>query len=236
MTGPGFVALTCDLVDSKEQPDRAELQRQLEAALRDANTAFAGELAVPLSITLGDEWQGLLRSVEAALRLDFALRRALHPVRLRSGLGAGALTSELRERTALMDGPCFHRSRAALQIADEMAQLGGTLATSSNADATFLAVRSLEKNFSPAPVTITTRQSSSAARASSASLIWSRTAIERAFFLSARSIVTIATPASSGPSHRTSGAFTTRPPRPGRRRRSRPRPRAVAAASTRGAG
>ncbi len=117
MSGPGFVALTCDLVDSKEQPDRAELQLRLEAALRDANAAFAGELAVPLSITLGDEWQGLLRSVEAALRLDFALRRALHPVRLRSGLGAGALTSELRERTALMDGPCFHRSRAALQQA-----------------------------------------------------------------------------------------------------------------------
>ncbi len=33
MSGPGFVALTCDLVDSKEQPDRAELQLRLEAAL-----------------------------------------------------------------------------------------------------------------------------------------------------------------------------------------------------------
>ncbi len=117
MAGPSFVALTCDLVDSKEQPDRAQLQLRLETALRDVNAAFTGELVVPLSITLGDEWQGLLRSVDAALRLDFALRRALHPVRLRTGLGTGALTSEIRERTALMDGPCFHRSRAALEEA-----------------------------------------------------------------------------------------------------------------------
>ena len=104
MASPNFVALTCDLVDSKEQPDRAQLQLRLESALRDANAAFAGELVVPLSITLGDEWQGLLRSVDAALRLDVSLRRALHPVRLRSGLGTGPLTSEIRERSGVSLG------------------------------------------------------------------------------------------------------------------------------------
>lgn len=114
---PAFACLTCDLVASKEQPERAAVQLRLEAALRTANTEFAAELVVPLAITLGDEWQGLLRSMDAALRLDFRLRRALHPLRLRAGVGWGEVGSPLRERTALMDGPCFHRSRAALLAA-----------------------------------------------------------------------------------------------------------------------
>ena len=69
---------------------------------------------MPFSITLGDEWQGLLRTAPAALELDFLLRRGLWPLRMHAVIGVGRVTSDTRERTALMAGPCFHRSRAAL--------------------------------------------------------------------------------------------------------------------------
>jgi len=112
-----FACLTCDLVASTEAEDRAGLQRRLERVLQRANAEAPAELVVPLSVTLGDEWQGLLRTPDAAFRLEFRLRRALHPWRMRSGIGVGAVASARRERTAQMDGPCFHRSRAALLVA-----------------------------------------------------------------------------------------------------------------------
>src|SRR5689334_24554067 len=104
MASAVYACLTCDLVGSREHPDRARLQRRLEKELQLVNTERAADLVVPFSITLGDEWQGLARSAPAAFELDFRLRRGLWPVRLRSGIGVGALTSDLRERTALMDG------------------------------------------------------------------------------------------------------------------------------------
>src|SRR6185503_20170145 len=109
---PPFACLTSDLVDSKLQGDRRSVQRRLEEALERANREHAGELVVPLAITLGDEWQGLARTLEAAFAIEFGVRRALHPLRVRSGIGLGAVTTALRERTSLMDGPAFHRSRA----------------------------------------------------------------------------------------------------------------------------
>jgi hypothetical protein len=117
MAAPVYACLTCDLLGSREQPDRGKLQRRLEKELQQVNAERAADLVVPFSITLGDEWQGLARSAPAAFELDFRLRRGLWPLRLRSGVGVGAMTSDLRERTALMDGPCFHRSRAALDLA-----------------------------------------------------------------------------------------------------------------------
>ena len=114
MGSPDYACLTCDLVGSKDQPDRAKVQRRLEQELARVNKELAAQLVVPLSVTLGDEWQGLARSAPAAFELDFRLRRGLWPLRLRSGIGVGRITSALRKRSALMDGPCFHRSRAAL--------------------------------------------------------------------------------------------------------------------------
>ena len=112
-----LACLTSDLVDSQHEPRRRAVQLRLEQVLRAANATFRKELAVPLAVTLGDEWQGLARSVEAAFRIEFHVRRALRPLRMRSGIGLGPLSTPLRKRTALMDGPCFHRSRAALAAA-----------------------------------------------------------------------------------------------------------------------
>lgn len=114
---PSFACLTSDLIGSKQYADRETTQRRLERVLEAANAEFAGVLVVPLSITLGDEWQGLLRSLGDAFRLDFYVRRAIYPARSRSGIGWGPVSTKLRERTSLMDGPCFHRSREAISLA-----------------------------------------------------------------------------------------------------------------------
>jgi hypothetical protein len=116
-TSDTAVCLTSDLVDSRSLEHRADVQLQLEAMLADVNREFADALLVPFTITLGDEWQGLLRNSASALRADFAIRETLRPLSIASGFGVGPFETALRERTALMDGTCFHRSRTALENA-----------------------------------------------------------------------------------------------------------------------
>lgn len=112
-----YACLTSDLVESRKLPDRSEVQTRLEAALLEVNRACSDELLVPLAITLGDEWQGLFRTTRAALDADFRIRWRLYPLAIASGVGVGGLDTPVRDRTALMDGPCFHRSREALEEA-----------------------------------------------------------------------------------------------------------------------
>ncbi len=114
---PNAACLTTDLVASKKITARSEVQNQVERALQSVNQSHAGLLAVPLGITVGDEWQGLAHDLAGAIEVDFEVRRAVYPNRVRSGIGWGAVATEFRERSALMDGPCFHRSRAAMTLA-----------------------------------------------------------------------------------------------------------------------
>ncbi|GAB4266416.1 MAG: hypothetical protein Kow0092_19370 [Deferrisomatales bacterium] len=115
-----FACLTADLIGSRRVSDRAAVQRQVEQALGRVNSEFQGRLVVPFSFTVGDEWQGLLDAPDAALEADFRLRRLLHPLGVSSGLGLGAVSTPIRDRTAAMDGPCFHRSREALERAKRL--------------------------------------------------------------------------------------------------------------------
>jgi hypothetical protein len=124
-----FACLTGDLVDSQLEVDRRAVQLRLEAGLARVNAEHGERLVLPLAITLGDEWQGLARTLGAAFAVDFAVRRALHPLRVRSGLGWGTVSTEMRERTSLMDGPCFQRSRAAILAAKKRRGPGAVLAS-----------------------------------------------------------------------------------------------------------
>ena len=116
---PDFACLTADLVASRRSRDRAATQVHLECALRQVNESLGGSIAVPFSVTLGDEWQGLLLTPAAALEADFRIRHLLHPLPVASGVGVGGVSTPLRERTSSMDGPCFHRAREALHRAQE---------------------------------------------------------------------------------------------------------------------
>ena len=72
-----YACLTGDLVDSKREGDRRSVQLRLEAGLARVNAEHGDRLVVPLAITLGDEWQGLARTLEEAFALDFAVGLAL---------------------------------------------------------------------------------------------------------------------------------------------------------------
>ncbi|MGH9380181.1 MAG: SatD family protein [Thermoanaerobaculia bacterium] len=118
---PTWLALLADLVGSRRVADRGKVQGRLVAAVDALNARHETELAAPLAVSRGDEVQGLFaaspQSRAAAVSVVVALADALHPVEWRCGLGWGGLTTPLGPQVVRLDGPAFHRARAALERA-----------------------------------------------------------------------------------------------------------------------
>ena len=156
-TEDSFLCLTADVIGSRAGADGAPVQDRVRDALARANRGFAAALVVPFSITVGDEFQGLLRDPARALEAELFLRLALAPLSIRCGLGVGGVAGPIARRTAEMDGPCFHRSRAALEEArGRKAPLtwlrSGDGRTDAAANACFLLLAALHGRWSPKQV------------------------------------------------------------------------------------
>lgn len=109
------MALIGDVVASRAVPQRAVLQRQLQAALTAAGRRAQG-VASPYTLTLGDEFQAVYRRAATVFADIVGIMADVHPVQVRFALGVGPLATRLNPRQALgMDGPAFHHARAALQ-------------------------------------------------------------------------------------------------------------------------
>lgn len=75
--GSRFLAVMGDLVASEAAASRAELHQNFNTAVSAVNAQFAVNLESPLTITLGDEFQGLTRTGLEAFRIVLALRLRL---------------------------------------------------------------------------------------------------------------------------------------------------------------
>lgn len=71
---PPRAVLMGDLVHSEAAPSTEALHARFNAAVGRANAAHAGQLVSPLTITLGDEFQGLARTLAASARIARGLR------------------------------------------------------------------------------------------------------------------------------------------------------------------
>lgn len=120
-TEANYAALIGDVVRSRRLPDRAASQRALQAAIAAANREwYPAALAAPLALTAGDEVQALFSRPEAAVAAVRTLSDALAPGRMAFGLGWGALSTDLEPDPAVLDGPCFHAAREALEHAQKL--------------------------------------------------------------------------------------------------------------------
>lgn len=112
-----YFAITGDLVGSRTMPDRAAVQVRFRNAVDDLNVSQGAHLPVPLKVTAGDEVQGVTRHPETLVEIMVALSDALLPEGLAWGWGYGELTTDLVEDVSLLDGPCLHRARDAVDAA-----------------------------------------------------------------------------------------------------------------------
>ncbi|MEO1368130.1 MAG: SatD family protein, partial [Acidobacteriota bacterium] len=114
---PLYIAVIGDLVDSRNLPNRAEVQRRLVEALGRYNEEAKASIASRFLVTLGDEFQGLLKASAGASDFWWFFQEHIgREASTRLGFGLGPLTTDLEEEALGMDGPCFHAARAAIEL------------------------------------------------------------------------------------------------------------------------
>jgi hypothetical protein len=115
-----YLTMICDMKNSKSIKNREEAQNQLIQTLKEVNQMFSKELASSFIITIGDEWQGLLRyPCDYNVILSFFHQR-LSNIDFYCGIGIGEISIHNFELTVnQLDGPSFHLARKALKIAKE---------------------------------------------------------------------------------------------------------------------
>ena len=115
-----YIAIIGDIKDSKKLNDRKKIQEKLQKVLNEVNQKYYEDISSNFMITLGDEFQGLLRTGEGVLNIINEIRMQMYPVRLRFGIGFGQITTDIREEMALgADGPAYHRAREAVELLKE---------------------------------------------------------------------------------------------------------------------
>ncbi len=112
-----YLAIVGDVVRSRELEDRGGFQQRLRSSISRVNEEFSSSIASNFVLTIGDEFQGLLKRPEKIPQILAVIRSEIHPIEQRVGIGIGTLDTELEPVAIGMDGPCFHRARDAIERA-----------------------------------------------------------------------------------------------------------------------
>ncbi|MBK1810208.1 hypothetical protein JHL18_06100 [Clostridium sp. YIM B02505] len=116
-----YSVINMDIVGSREIEDRAVVQEELKQYFRQLYIENRHILVAPITFTLGDEWQIVLRDVKESYNMflkikDFLLKRNISCY---CGVGLGSISTEESEDTREMDGKAFIYARKALICAKE---------------------------------------------------------------------------------------------------------------------
>mgnify|MGYP000939835701 FL=1 len=122
-----YLALIADVIDSKMVQERFNLQKQLEKTLRKMNELFGDYLASCFTLTLGDEFQALLKVDAPVFQIIDSLRSELIPTQLRFGIGLGEIATAIDPLQSIgADGPAYWNARAAINLVHQKNDYGNT--------------------------------------------------------------------------------------------------------------
>lgn len=115
-----YLTIVCDIKKSREIKNREELQYKIIDMLKEANKKYKELIASSFLITLGDEWQGLLKYPSPYETIIEFFTNVLGDVQFYCGIGIGDISIHDFELTVnQLDGPSFHKARKALSIAKD---------------------------------------------------------------------------------------------------------------------
>ena len=122
-----YLALIADVIDSKMVQERFDLQKLLEETLQTMNELFGEFLASNFTLTLGDEFQGLLKVDAPVFQIIDTLRSELTPTQLRFGIGLGEIVTDIDPLQSIgADGPAYWNARAAINLIHQKNDYGNT--------------------------------------------------------------------------------------------------------------
>ena len=122
-----YLALIADVIDSKMVQERLDLQKQVEKTLQKINELFKDCLASAFTLTLGDEFQALLKVEAPVFQIIDTLRLELNPTQLRFGIGLGEIVTAIDPLQSVgADGPAYWNARAAINFVHQKNDYGNT--------------------------------------------------------------------------------------------------------------
>ncbi|MDD4541660.1 MAG: SatD family protein [Eubacteriales bacterium] len=111
-----YVAIIGDIVDSKRLKDRKATQQKYKDILSDVNLKYSEDIAAKFSITLGDEFQGLLKNRSNIMKIISEIEMAMSPVEMRFGIGIGDINTDINfDNSREIDGTAYHRARRMIE-------------------------------------------------------------------------------------------------------------------------
>src|SRR5260370_32990232 len=91
---------------------RARVQVKFTELIEGLNRLYKADLRAKFVITLGDEFQGLLRNPEIVPQLVWTLEKSFTARPLRLGFGYGNIHTAIKEYAINLRGPALHDARA----------------------------------------------------------------------------------------------------------------------------
>lgn len=127
---PYCVAVIGDVIGSKERKsaERELLQQSIQETLQDLNERYKQEILAKFTITIGDEFQVLLKAATPIPEIIRTFNFEICSAQIRWGIGWGKLSTSRSEYAVGMDGPVFHKARKAIETAKKESLLGGVFA------------------------------------------------------------------------------------------------------------
>ncbi|MHC1696183.1 MAG: SatD family protein [Eubacteriales bacterium] len=111
-----YIAIIGDIKNSREIENREFTQNRLKNILSDINDKYISDIASKFTITLGDEFQGLLHDGRNTISIITEIENTLFPVCIRFGIGIGGVSTEINQELAIgADGPCYYNARSAIE-------------------------------------------------------------------------------------------------------------------------
>jgi|SRR5680860_569439 len=107
-----YCAIIGDIVNSKKIPNRQEIQVLFASVLNGINMEFYNDIASNFTITLGDEFQGLISKPSLSYEIIKIIKQKMSPIELVFGVGIGEMKTAIRRDISIgSDGPAYHYAR-----------------------------------------------------------------------------------------------------------------------------
>lgn len=112
-----YYAVIGDIVSSKSLEDRRDVQEKLEKYLEKLNQEYSMFMKKKLSVTLGDEFQGLFEDFTYVLEIIHKIEFEMHPAQLRFGIGVGKIAFDFGKQDSpyQSDGEVWWFARNAIE-------------------------------------------------------------------------------------------------------------------------
>lgn len=111
-----WLVVIADIIDSRRAANRQELQNALKHALGVVN-ARSESVVSPYTITLGDEFQAVLKSSDGLFADLWSILACIHPYKMRFSIAIGSISTDINTSSSVgMDGEAFYLARDAIVL------------------------------------------------------------------------------------------------------------------------